>query len=277
MKKSILARFANDFMATGAGKHDIQDDIFSGIAGSEDRGDNCMAQIRTFFPEAEDDMIIGKYIDRSTKNNIKQMFDRIAIEFISIVNEQDWMSQRTKFRAGQKVKAMGLNLGELSPRTKEFKLLKERMTKDDYIENILAIGNYRFDSLVKKIDTDIKKRTGSETERNAYYHRNYNEMTILTGLLHGFLGVGLDFEIPPALLYGGFRTLGHEMIHGFDELGSKYDKDGFRVNWWRKNETAEFKKKINCLVISKTLCQKVIQPKKKQISGEAVPRFWDQV
>ena len=143
---------------------------------------------------------------------------------------------------------MGINVGELSPRSEEFTELKGRITEDDYIENILAIGNYRFDTLVKKIDTDIKKRTGSELERNAYYQKDYNEMTILTGLIHGFLGIGLDFSIPPALLYGGFRTLGHEMVHGFDEIGRNYDKDGFRADWWTKNETEGYTNRTLCLV-----------------------------
>jgi len=245
----MFSRFANDFMVTGAGdEHDIQDDLFSSFAASGEREDNCMAQIKIFFPEAEDDMIIGKYIDRSTKDNIREMFRSIAEEFKTIINEQDWMSTRTKIRARKKVEAMGINVGELSPTTEEFTELKGRMTEDDYIENILAIGNYRFDTLVKKIDTDIKKRTGSEVERNAYYQKDYNEMTILTGLIHGFLGVGLDFDIPPALLYGGFRTLGHEMVHGFDEIGRNYDKDGFRADWWRKNETDGYQKKTQCLV-----------------------------
>ena len=243
-------RFANDFMATGAREDDIQDDHFSSFAVSESREDNCMAQIRTFFPEAEDDMIIGKYINPSTKDNVREMFKSIAEEFKTIINEQDWMSTRTKIRARKKVEAMGINVGELSPRTEEFAELKGRMTEDDYIENILAIGNYRFDTLVKKIDIDIKKRTGSELERNAYYQKDYNEMTILTGLIHGFLGIGLDFDIPASLLYGGFRTLGHEMVHGFDETGKDYDKDGFRANWWRKNETEGYKNRTQCLVRS---------------------------
>ena len=244
----MFSRFANDFMVTGAGEHDIQDDLFSSFAASETREDNCMAQIKTFFPEAEDDMIIGKYIDRSTKDSIREMFDSIAEEFKTIINEQDWMSRRTKSRARKKVEAMGINVGELSPNTEEFTELKGRMTEDDYIENILAIGNYRFDSLVKLVDTEIVERTGSELEWNAYYHAERNEMKILTGLVQGFLGIGLDFNIPPALLYGGFRTLGHEMLHGFDEKGKNFDKDGFRANWWRKNETDGYQERVQCLV-----------------------------
>lgn len=244
----MFSRFANDFMVTGAGEHDIQDSLFSTLADSEKREDNCMTQIETFFPEAKDDMIIGKYLDRSTKDNIKLMFKSVSEEFKKIIKEQDWMSTRTKIRALKKVKAMEINVGELSPRTEEFRLLKRRMTEDDYIENIMAIGNYRFDTLVKLIDTEIIERTGSELDWNAIYRRERNDMKILTGLVQGFLGIGLDFNIPPALLYGGLRTIGHEMVHGFDRKGKDFDKDGFRANWWRRNETDGYEERAQCLV-----------------------------
>ena len=58
-----------------------------------------------------------------------------------------------------------------------------------------------------------------------------NEMTILTGLVHRFFGIGLDFEIPAGLLYGGFKTLGHEMVHGFDDRGRLYDKGGLNFKF----------------------------------------------
>ena len=118
------------------------------------------------------------------------------------------------------------------------------MTEDDYIENILAIGNYRFDSLVKLLDIEIQERTGSELECNAYYRKERNDVKILTGLVQGFLGIGLDFNIPPALLYGDFRRLGHEMFHSFDWKGKNFDEDGFRANWWRKTETGRYEERM---------------------------------
>ena len=122
------------------------------------------------------------------------------------------------------------------------------MVSNNYIGNILEIGNYHFDSLVKKWQEPVKDVEDAEQEWNAYYFHLRNEMTILTGLVHGFFGIGLDFDIPAGLLYGGFRTLGHEMVHGFDDTGRLYDKDGLRFNWWTKNEEKEYDRRTQCLV-----------------------------
>merc|ERR1711934_237459 len=73
-------------------------------------------------------------------------------------------------------------------------------------------------------------------------------MTILTGILHGFFGIGLDIDMPPGLLYGGFMLLGHEMVHGFDDSGRLYDKDGLKFNWWKPSEVTEYNKRTQCLV-----------------------------
>ena len=70
-----------------------------------------------------------------------------------------------------------------------------------------------------------------------------NEFTILTGLQHQLLGIGLNFDIPAGLLYGGLTVVGHEMIHGFDDYGRFFDKDGLKFNWWRKTRALSLRRR----------------------------------
>ena len=70
----------------------------------------------------------------------------------------------------------------------------------------------------------------------------------MTGLLHGLLGTGVNFDIPLGLIYGGFLVIGHEMFHGFDDFGSLFDKEGMRFNWWRPKEAKIYEERIKCLV-----------------------------
>ena len=51
-----------------------------------------------------------------------------------------------------------------------------------------------------------------------------------------------------SLLYGGSMLLGHEMVHGFDDRGRTYDKDGLKFNWWKPSEVTEYNKRTQCLV-----------------------------
>ena len=163
---------------------------------------------------------------------------------------QDWMSGPTKKNAKDKAKAMKINVGERTANTAEYKKLTKKMASNNYIGNILEIGNYQFDSVVKKFEEPVNfiDYSYNENYTNALYLPDNNEMIILTGILHGFFGIGLDFDIPPGLLYGGFMLLGHEMVHGFDDSGRLYNKDGLKFNWWKPSEVTEYDKKTQCLV-----------------------------
>ena len=253
----MFIRFTNDFMKTGTEEDDLQRDPFTHhckLTSRSRRAENCLCQVRTLFPDAHNDLLIAEYIDGTTKQGIKQMFHEMAKDFEEIIDGQNWMSKRTKLRAKQKVSNMGINVGEQSPNTLEFQELKRKMKTDDYIGNILAIGNYHFDTVVKLVGEEVKelRKRGSiseERQENAFYNPSENEMLILTGLINSFLGKGLSFKLPKSIIYGGTGViLGHEMVHGFDNHGKAYDKDGYKFNWWTKEEERNYMSRTQCLV-----------------------------
>ena len=213
----MMIMFANNFMHTGESNSDTQDDIFGRIdpKARSSRSSNCLTQLKTFFPGVEDDMLIAQYISPETKGGIQRMFSGVKVEFGNIVKESEWMTNRTKFRAREKLNATTLLIGELLPSTTEFQQLKKRMTSD-YIRNIQAIGAYKWETLSKTLDSDKLVSRGHEEEINAYYYPYFNFVRVKTGLLNGLLGLGFSLFYPPSLLYGGFvaATLGHELTHG---------------------------------------------------------------
>merc|ERR1719458_1615114 len=139
---------------------DLQQDPFAehcALGSRSSRKENCLCQIKTLFPEAFDDMLIGKYVSETTKEGIKEIFKNMANEFEEMIDDQDeWMSRRTRITAKEKLQNMGINVGEQSPNTAEFRQLKDKMSGKDYLNNILAIGNYKYDSLVKQVDEEVK-------------------------------------------------------------------------------------------------------------------------
>ena len=197
---------------------------------------------------------MGRYIDKKKKQGIKDMFRDMANEFEQIIEEQDWMSKRTKITAKKKVANMVIKVGEQSPNTQEFEELKRRISREDYINNILAIGNYHFNTFAKLVGEDVKElrvRGGDFAERvdNAFYDPSRNEMAILTGIITSFLGKGLSFQLPKSIIYGGHGALlGHEMVHGFDNSGKDYDKDGYEFKWWTKAEDKEYANRTQYMV-----------------------------
>ena len=248
----MLYQLAVDYLVTGFETNDDQIDVFSAMFGNFDtREAHCIAQIKILFPEAKNDMVIAKYVDASQKAGIKDMFDKVRNVYLKIIDEQSWMSDRTKRKARKKVKDMKLNVGVFSPQTEKYKQLKQTIGVYTYFWNILHIGNYRRGVQVQNLGKDLKEHRPygvCENQFNAYYMPYYNQFVILTGLIHGSLGIGLDFDIPKGLLYGGFKTLGHEMMHAFDDTGKLFDENGFRHNWWTEEENDEYKKRTQCLV-----------------------------
>jgi predicted metalloendopeptidase len=242
----MFIKFANDFLNTGSESDDLQVNPWHGRS----RKEVCLNQLDAFFPNAYDDLTIAEKIDERTTKGIKTVFQNLEKEFENIIDGQDWMSRPTKKNAKDKAKAMKINVGERTPNTTEYTQLTKKMATNNYIGNILEIGNYQFDSVVKKWEEPINvyDNINDEKDIQAIYSPSTNEMTILTGILHGFFGIGLDFDIPPGLLYGGFMLLGHEMVHGFDDKGRTYDKDGLKFNWWKPSEVTEYNKRTQCLV-----------------------------
>ena len=183
---------------------------------------------------------------------IKKVFDQVKMEYLKIIDEQSWMSDKTKRKAKTKVNKMKLNVGVLSPKTPTYVKLQQGIGKTDYFPNIFAIGNYRREAQVQSLGKELKEHRPvviqDEESWNAYYRPTYNEFAILAGLINGFFGIGLQFDIPKALLYGGFRALGHEMMHAFDGIGRVFDEDGFRLDWWTKAENDVYERGSQCLV-----------------------------
>lgn len=86
----------------------------------------------------------------------------------------------------------------------------------------------------------------SSTTTNAYYSRNKNALFIPAGILQPPF---FSPEFPDCRNYGGIGSvLGHEMTHGFDDNGRKYDATGSRNNWWDPETEREFDARAACLV-----------------------------
>ena len=167
----MIIMFANNFMHTGESTSDTQDDIFGRIdpKARTSRSSNCLTQLKTFFPGVEDDMLIAHYVSAKTKRGIQRMFKDVKVEFGNIVQESEWMTDRTKFRAKEKLNATTLLIGELLPSTPEFEQLKRAMT-NDYIQNVQVIGAYKWDTSSKTLDSDKLVSRGYEEDINAYYY-----------------------------------------------------------------------------------------------------------
>ena len=246
----MLIMFSNNFMDTKQDGRDVQQSVFAQLTEVSTRDDLCITQIKTFFPGIYDDMLIARFIDYGTKVSVEHMFDDLKDEFRHVIEESDWLSRSTKSKAVEKLLDMKLLIGELVPNTPEFQELKSRMSTKSYLDNILAIGNFKWQTLIKSLGKEKQVTKGYEDERNAYYYLTSNTVRVKTGMVtKGIFGIGFNLAFPTSLVYGSFvSVLAHELIHGFDSKGRDYDKNGLPYHWWEPEDDVTFTNKAIDLV-----------------------------
>ena len=244
----MIDGFARNFVLTDIGDGVLQEKGFNPKVSDERQ--TCLAQLNTFFPWLKDDMLIAKYISQETKDNVKEIFDALKFEFGLQIVASDWLGKTTKLAAVEKLNSTRLILGELQPASAEFDRMRERMAVKGFIGNLQEIGGFKWSTLVKSLGQQKHIARGNEEARNAFYYLNQNTVRMKTGMIvNGLLGLGFSPSFPTAFLYGGFFVLAHEIAHGFDTRGARYNKDGLLgEEWWKKGEKEEFYKKADCLV-----------------------------
>lgn len=162
------------------------------------------------------------------------------------IRKLNWMSEGTKHIAIDKVDKMGLLIGYPEVWFDELKYVQ--IDKSMFLANLLMIRKQATMMSIKKLQHPVDKRIWDYGcyDVNAYYITNRNYMIIPLGFLQDpFFGVNFPFN---KNLAGLGNIVGHEIAHGFDELGHKYDRDGNYRPWWTSVDNSLYKTKTKLLI-----------------------------
>ena len=161
------------------------------------------------------------------------------------INSLEWMSGDTKKAAQVKLTAFTPKIG-YPDKWKNYSALTVKV--DDIVGNIIRSGKVEHNKDYKKLVGPIQKWDWGMTPLtfNAYYSAAVNEIVFPAAILQPpFFNLAAE----DAVNYGGIgAVIGHEMGHGFDDQGSKYDADGNLRNWWTEKDLTEFAKRTEALV-----------------------------
>jgi putative endopeptidase len=200
--------------------------------------------------------IIGELIGLMYSKNFFKSDSKIhALEIVNLIKEElrdylinnDWMEQETKSKALLKLELMNIKIGYPEKIKKNYSDLQILET-NTLLENILVTKLFNntntLASLYEKLDRD--KWLMSAHDVNAYYSSNMNEIVFPAGILQEpFFSPNQDISYN----FGGFgMVIGHEITHGFDDEGSKYDAYGNLNNWWTKNDFKKYEEKTKKIV-----------------------------
>ena len=177
------------------------------------------------------------------------MIENLRSAYRDRIEELAWMSDETKMKALKKLNAFTYKVG-YPDEWKDYSKLQV-LSKNEggtLYGNLKNVSNWAYQRELDKVGKKVDKKEWGMTPQtvNAYYNPVNNEIVFPAGILqYPFF----DFDADDAVNYGGIGgVIGHEMTHGFDDQGSKFDGDGNMVDWWVDIDRTEFEKRANVLI-----------------------------
>ncbi|MBB5015742.1 M13 family metallopeptidase [Rehaibacterium terrae] len=157
----------------------------------------------------------------------------------------EWMGEETKAKALEKWSTFTPKIG-YPEQWRDWSGLQ--VSADSYAGNALAAAAFNYRYMLDKIGKPVDRKEWfmSPQTVNAYYNSTRNEIVFPAAILQPPF---FDPEADDALNYGGIgAVIGHEMIHGYDDQGSKFDAAGNFENWWTDEDRAAFESRTAILV-----------------------------
>ena len=195
--------------------------------------------------EAIGRIYVERHFPEAAKVAMLELVDNLIEAYRISINELPWMSPETKAKAQDKLAKFTPKIG-YPDKWRDYSALT--ITGDDLFGNIGRITKFSRDIELAKIGKPVDKSEWLMTPQtvNAYYHPIQNEIVFPAAILQPPF---FNLESDIAVNYGGIgAVIGHEIGHGFDDQGSKFDGDGNMIDWWTAADRVEFDKRANELI-----------------------------
>ncbi|MGG9972697.1 M13 family metallopeptidase [Ferruginibacter sp. SUN002] len=183
-------------------------------------------------------LYVQKYFSPSAKKRMLALVNNLQQAFAERIKKADWMSNATKAKALLKLAAFTKKIG-YPDKWKNYDGVV--IVKDNLIQNLRTCAEWNYTYSIKRLGKPIDKTEWYMTPQtvNAYYAPLSNEIVFPAAILQPPF---FDPEADDAFNYGSIgAVIGHEMTHGFDDDGRKYDAEGNLTDWWNEDDAVKFK------------------------------------
>ena len=217
----------------------------SGTPQIRDRWKRGVSVTQGALGEAIGKVYVEKHFPARAKEEMKVLVDYLLEAYRLSILELPWMSDVTKEKALEKLKKFTPKIG-YPDKWRDYSTLE--ISADDLIGNLWRIAEFDHAYAIAKIGAPVDRDEWHMTPQtvNAYYNPLANEIVFPAAILQPPF---FDLDAEMAANYGGIgATIGHEIGHGFDDQGSKYDGDGNMVDWWLDEDRAKFEELTSVLV-----------------------------
>jgi len=209
------------------------------------RWKRCSSTVDGELGEALGQVYVSEYFAGDSKAKTLEMVHDIEAAMDRDIDTLDWMSPQTRVRAKEKLHAVADKIG-YPDHWRDYSTLTISPTDD--LGNYERATAFENDRQLNKIGKPVDKLEWGMTPPtvNAYYNSSMNDINFPAGILQPAF---YDPHADVAVNYGHIGSIiGHELTHGFDDEGRKFDATGNMTDWWTADDAKKFEAKTACLV-----------------------------
>ncbi|PRY16496.1 endothelin-converting enzyme [Pontibacter ummariensis] len=223
---------------------DFYGKVLSGAQEMQPRWKRVLRATDSALGEALGQLYVEETFSPEAKQKAITMVNNLQEAFKEHVADLDWMSEATKQRALQKLEAFAVKIG-YPDKWEDYQGLD--INRDSYAANVMRASQFAFRDNIGKIGKPVDREEWfmSPPTVNAYYNPTMNEIVFPAGILQPPF---FDPQADDAVNYGGMgAVIGHELTHGFDDQGAKYDYEGNLKDWWTAQDLEQFTARANAV------------------------------
>ena len=220
---------------------DFYSKTLQGALKQRPREERALQVVNGTVGEALGKLYVEKKFPAEAKTKAKLMIDNVFLAFEARINKLPWMTPATRLGAIEKLRKSTVKIG-YPDKWKDYSklVIVSKENGGTYYTNMQNVSQWGFTENIADLQKPVDKtRWGMSPQTvNAYFNPSYNEIVFPAAILQPPF---YDYKADEAVNYGGIgAVIGHEISHGFDDSGSRYNADGNLINWWTDEDLKQF-------------------------------------
>jgi putative endopeptidase len=241
----VLDTFADDLSAGFVEQNfAFRGKFLSGATEMKPRWKRCAEATDAQLGDALGSAYVEKYFSPEAKARMQDLVKNILLAMHDTIETLDWMSPATKVKAQEKLAAFNAKVG-YPDKWKDYAGVA--VGRDSYFADVVSATRWNVEDDLSQIGKPVDRSRWFMTAptSNAYYSQLKNEIVFPAGILQP---PAFDAGSTDAVNYGGIGVvIGHEVSHGFDDQGAKFDAQGRLNNWWTDADREKFEARGQCV------------------------------
>ena len=216
----------------------------TGVQQMRPRWKRVLATTNNLIGEAIGQLYVDETFPPEAKQKAQEMVENIKLAFADRIKQLDWMSDSTKEMALKKLSTFTVKIG-YPEKWIDYSSLEVSKDPEEasYFNNVVNANIFQSKRQIAKLGKPVDRAEWGMTPQtvNAYYNPLFNEIVFPAAILQPPF---YDYRADEAVNYGGIgAVIGHEISHGFDDQGAKFDAEGNLKNWFTERDLSSFEER----------------------------------